>query len=394
MLRAIFGFNPYGEYDPIMIEISKLSKPYLGVYNCIMRAPLKLLRADRGMALLVTVTIITIVVVGVLELNRKVRSAVFSTGIARDRGILENMASSGIHAAMAMLVKDKQDTDIDSLQEDWANPEKIGEVLAGTPFERGKLTVGISDELGKIQANALVKFPEGRVFNESQRKLWERFLQSIVSKDDRFEEVEPATIINSMKDWLDSGDDDLITGLNGAESDYYEDLDPPYACRNGPIPHLSELALVRGITPELFVGLPELAGISVCLTTYGISDKGNGKFGYEGKININTAPLPVIAALLPPENEDLAQAIHEYRLEISDSNYIHDLSSPTWYKNAPGCSDIEIEPGLITVAGDVYRIESTATLDELKMTTVAVVERKKDIKTGKWKCGILSWETE
>jgi general secretion pathway protein K len=59
------------------------------------------------------------------------------------------MASSGIHAAMAMLVKDKMESNVDSLQEDWANSEKINEILQSFPFEDGKITVKISDELGR-----------------------------------------------------------------------------------------------------------------------------------------------------------------------------------------------------------------------------------------------------
>lgn len=355
---------------------------------------MRVVKNDRGMALLLTITVIILVVVGALELNRKVRLSVFSTGTTRDRVLVSNIASSGIHAAMAILVKDKQESDIDSLQEDWAHTEKISEILGDMPFENGNLTVRIVDELSKIQVNALVKFPNGQAFNPEQRDMWERFLRLIISKDDSFDEIEPLTIINSMKDWLDSGDDDLITGLNGAESDYYQDLEIPYVCRNGPIRHLSDLVRIRGITLELFYGTAETVGISDFLTVHGQIDEGDGIFTYEGKININTAPLPVIAAMLPPEHEDLAQAISEYRLETSDSQYIHDISSPTWYKNAPGCGDIEIDPKLLAVASDVYRIESAATLNEMKLTVIAVVKREKDKETGKDKCSILSWETK
>ncbi len=341
--------------------------------------------------MLITVTIITLLVAGALEIHRKMRSTVFSTGTTRDRVTLSHMVSAGVNVAMAMLVKDKKESDIDSLQEDWADPEKIAEVLGDIRFENGNVTFTISDELGKIQINALVKFPKGRVFNTAQKLMWERFLRFIISLDDRFEEIEETTIINSMKDWLDSGDDDLITGLNGAESEYYQDLEPPYACRNGPMTHLDEIALVRGVTPELFHGASEMAGISDYLTIHGMTDTGGNTFTYGGKININTAPVSVVAAMLPPENEDLARVICDYRLETSDSQYIHEISSPTWYKNVPGCSDIEIDPGIITTASDIFRIASTAKLNEMKMTVAAVVKREKESKTGKWKCSVLRW---
>ncbi|MCL2348103.1 MAG: type II secretion system protein GspK, partial [Planctomycetaceae bacterium] len=40
----------------------------------------------------------------------------------------------------------------------------------------------------------------------------------------------------------------------GAESDYYEGLDPPYKARNGMIESIDELAMVNGVTPALLYG--------------------------------------------------------------------------------------------------------------------------------------------
>ena len=127
--------------------------------------------------------------------------------------------------------------------------------------------------MGKIQVNALVNYPDSRQFNEAQRPLWERFLQHFADRKelklDLKDDSEPAAIINSLKDWLDSGDDDAITGLSGAESSTYEDREPPYPARNGPVQDLDELLLVKGITPELFYGRPEIPGISSYLTVHG-----------------------------------------------------------------------------------------------------------------------------
>ncbi|MEE8399368.1 MAG: type II secretion system protein GspK, partial [Desulfobacterales bacterium] len=291
------------------------------------------LKNNRGIALLITLSVVTIVVTIALELNRKVRSSVISMGTSRDRITLSYMANSGINTAMAMLAKDKKVSITDTLQEDWANPEKIAEALQDIPFEAGDVTVRITDELGKIQLNALAVFPGARKFNETQRQLWDRFLYLAISQDDSLEEIEPSMIINSAKDWLDSGDDDAITGLNGAEIDYYEDLDPPYACKNDRFAHISELLLVRGVTPELFYLLGGSQGISDYLTVYGMKETGKNTFTYEGKVNISTAELPVLAAILPLGYEELAGVLHAYRIEMSESGYINDLSRPTWYKS-------------------------------------------------------------
>ena len=355
---------------------------------------IKILNNSHGIALLVTLSVVSVLIVASLEMNKKMRSAVFSAATTRDRITLLNMASSGVNLAAAILVKDKKDSNTDSLQEDWADSEKISEILADIPFEDGGIALTINDELGKIQLNSLVQFPEGHNFNESQRAMWERFLSLLMYKNEAFEDMDPMTIINSIKDWLDSGDDDAITGLNGAESDFYQDLDPPYPCKNGPFTYIGELALVRGVTPELFQGAGGEQGLSKYITVFGMTKSSNNSFTYEGKININTADLPTLVAILPSGNEDLAQAIYEYRLETSESTYIHDLSSPTWYKNVPGAGDIKIDPNLITTSSDFFRIESTATLKEMKIKVTTVVKRENNAKTGKWECNILRWEIE
>ena len=354
----------------------------------------KIIGNSRGIALLVTLGVITVLIVATLEMNRHTRSALFSAATTRDRMTLSQMASSGIHAAKAILIMDKNNSNSDSLQEDWADPEKISEILADLPFDDGQITLTISDELGKIQINSLVQFPEGHEFNPTQRMLWDQFLNLLITQNELFKDIEPETIINSVKDWLDSKDDDAITGLNGAESDYYQDLDPPYACRNGPFTHIDELALVKGISRELYQGTGEWLGVSSYLTIHGIIEKKAHSFTFDGKININTAQLPVLAAILPLGSEDLAQAIYDYRQETSDSVYIHDLSSATWHKQVPGLSNIDIDPGLITTSSDVFQIESGAMLHEMKMTITAIVKRERDKKTGKWVCKVLRWMTE
>jgi general secretion pathway protein K len=329
-----------------------------------------------------------------LEMNRKTRSVVFSAAANRDRITLSQMASSGIELAKTLLIKDKNNSNHDSLQEEWADPEKISEILQDIPFEEGTITLTITDELGKIQINSLVTYPEGHAFNEPQRDMWHRFLTLLISQNESIKDLEPDMIINSVKDWIDSGDDEAITGLSGAESDYYQELDPPYVCRNGPFVHIGELALIRGVTTEYVQLAGGVSGISNYMTVFGMSETGNNKFTYEGKININTADLPVLAAIVPAENPELAQAIYDYRVETSDDEYIHDLSSTTWYKQVPGLSDVEIDPKIITTASDFFRIESIGTLHEINIKITAIVEREQNKKTGKWECRVLSWKTE
>ena len=345
---------------------------------------------NRGIALLITISVTAILVTVALEYNRRARFAVISTAAMRNRMTMSYMASSGIQAAMAMLVKDKNDTNTDSLMDDWADPEKMAEVLEAIPFESGEITVTITDELGKIQVNALVNFPESRQFNEAQRQLWDRLLMHIGDEEKMQEDNAPPAIINSLKDWLDSGDDDAVTGLSGAESSYYEDLEPAYTPRNGPIPDLNELLLIKGITPELFHGSEERPGLAPYLTTHGMIPGAGTSFSYPGKININTAALPVLVAILPLESQDVAQVLHDFRQEMAAGEDVTDISDGTWYKEIPGLSDVKLNTNLITTSSDVFRITSSATNNSFKLTVTAVVQRVKNAKTGKWTCEILS----
>ncbi len=348
-----------------------------------------ILSNNRGVVILVTIAVITLLITIALELNSKSRSMIASTAAIRDQYTLSHMTSSGINAAIALLIKDKLESETDSIQEDWANPDKIVFLLEDIPFEDGEIKLKISDELGKIQVNALVAYPDGNDFNEFQKNLWDSFLRLIIFERELPEEIDTSCIINSVKDWLDF--DDSITGLNGAESEYYQDSDTPYSCRNAPLSDLNQLAMIKGVASDLFYNYNKMFGISEYMTVYGMANSGST---YAGKININTAEANVIAALLPDDSRHLSSAICEYRQEMSDLKFLHNLSSNTWYKNVSGCEDIEIDSSLITTSSDFFRIVSVAKLREMEMTTTAIVQRVKNDESGKWKCKILSWQTQ
>lgn len=122
----------------------------------------------------------------------------------------------------------------------------------------------------------------------------------------RIEGVDQA-VVASILDWID---EDNIPNPDGAENEYYTSLDPGYACRNGPLESLEEMAFVKGIVADLYFGTRKAeslenlnvlalegdhrikeeegtAGLSELLTVYG-----------DGKINLNTA-LPSVLHALP-----------------------------------------------------------------------------------------------
>jgi general secretion pathway protein K len=348
----------------------------------------------RGVAILVAIAVVAVLLTAGLELNRRIRGSVTEAVYARDRVELSEMAISGIHTAMVMLINDRRENDTDTLQEDWANPEKMAEMAALIPFDDGSVDIKITDERGKIQVNALVKFPEGQQFSATQRFLWERLLDQVFSLFEEVPDSDPNMIMNSLKDWLDDGDDEAITGLSGAESDYYEGLEPPYECKNGPFDHLGEVALVQGVTPELFSGAGGATGLRSLLSVHGMSTAGDGKFTFDGKINISTADQAVLAALLPADNSDLAEALVDYRVAKADETFTNTINTVGWYKNVPGVGDVTIDANLITVSSDLFRIVSTATRNQRTATVDVVVRREKEEDTGRWTCKTLIWQAD
>ena len=103
------------------------------------------------------------------------------------------------------------------------------------------LRFGLTDESAKLNLNTLAKMlSQGTI----QSSAAETLLTSI-SPD-----ITPE-IADAIIDWLDSDDTQMT---NGAESDYYQSLVPPYPAKNNLLDSLDELLLVKGMTPTLLFG--------------------------------------------------------------------------------------------------------------------------------------------
>jgi type II secretory pathway component PulK len=84
------------------------------------------------------------------------------------------------------------------------------------------------------------------------RNVQKEILQKALAEVGVTDSEQSSTIIDSIVDWMSSGNGN--SGFNGAGNDYYTRLNPPYYCKNGPIDDITELLLVKGVTPEIFWG--------------------------------------------------------------------------------------------------------------------------------------------
>ncbi|MBA3009081.1 MAG: general secretion pathway protein GspK [Proteobacteria bacterium] len=365
----------------------------------------KIFNNNSGIALLVTLAVIFVLLTAALYLARITGESVMATGKETDDFIAREMALSGIHLAMAILADDAAKNEIDSVQEDWANPKKISEAVGQLGFTQGKLLLTITDELGKLQVNALLQAFPGHELNRDQQLLWENFLSTRIAPDKSEDPRDVAAIINSLKDWLDSGDDDAVTGLSGAESDYYLGLESPHACGNGPFNQVSELLNVKGITPALLdIGtkeepptdepLKKALEFSDVFTVYGMAKAplGAKTYGFPGKININTAGIDVLAALFPRGMEDLAQDLIDFREETAqDGTTFINLLDKGWYERVIEFSEQEKKrfDRMIRYASNYFEAKSTAKVNDTEVVVSAYIIREQNKKTNQWGCRIL-----
>jgi len=356
---------------------------------------------ENGVALIATLAVVAILLVLALTAGRQARDAAVRT--ASDARAFEagELAWSGIHLAMLILARDGADNENDSVQESWADPEVIKAALTGMGLDPDVVTLSITDEMGKIQINALLSYFPGNDTNMAQRSLLELFftLAGAGAKED----AGPVDKVNALKDWLDSRDDEVITGTSGAESDYYNALSPGYECANGPVRRLGQLAYVRGMhtLSWTFDGLgeaPKEVSANDVFTVFGLEEmasKSEKRFSFSGLININTAPVPVLAALMPEGLESLAQELASFRAAQGDDQgtFAHDLSSG-WYKDVLTLNAKEKEAfeNRITYASSIFRADCIVKTQEVRVHLSAVIKREKQEGTGKWSSRLIRVE--
>jgi len=310
-----------------------------------------ILKDNRGFALILTILIISLLMVLTLNFNNVMWAGLYSSANLRDGIRLGFVARSGIDCAMAVLSEDASSSSSDSLQETWAHSKEFS-LNSATMFENGRFHVDISDLSGKIQINRLIN--DKGEFNDAQKKLITRFLNS---EPFRLEPEAAGNLIDALKDWIDPDED--VTRF-GAENGYYQSLQNPYTCKNGPIDSLSQIRLVKGMTRDLFFGIDNSPGISDSLSIYG-----------DGKININTAGSLVLRSLSDDIDAEMVQDMMTYRLDENN-----DLTDPAWYRKVPGMGHVTIDPALIKTSSTHFKISSSGIEGNMNKQVTAVIERQ------------------
>ncbi len=343
------------------------------------------LHNNKGMALLLTISLISILAIITLQFSRNMRQEYIISAGMKNNVLLGEIARSGVVIASQLLIKDQEESEFDSLFDSWS---LVSEENFTNSFANGTLELSISDESGKFQINAMVtrkregKKPKTRKDHNKQiqRELDVRNVLWRLLRAEPFlvEDGDAREIIDSLIDWIDSNDGDGEEEY-GAEDSYYQSLTPPYLCKNGPVESIEELLLVKGFSSELLYGTDEKPALAPLLTA----------FGDDGKININSAELPLLQAIGKGLDNSTAENLISFREEENNKEL---LADPQWYRAIPSfpgdIAEKMKEQNMIGVNSSFFTIKATAKINEQKKIVTASVEREKD------KLSVLRWHSE
>ncbi len=308
-----------------------------------------IVRNNRGVALLLAVTVISLLVAVTVQFSKDMRQELMSSANLLASGRLGVMAKSGHNLAVAVLAQDGGENNHDSFHDAWA---QLGDGDLAQLYGSGRLNITIEDLSGRLQLNSLANSPESR-------KIFQRLL--LAGDYNEMSKENAEMIVDAVVDWIDA--DDQESGIEETESSYYRSLEPSYSARNGPMEFIEELLLIRGITPDLYYGNDVFPGLRHVVTVH----------GDDGKININTAPADILQALSIDMTTEMVQNLLDFRQQSENRDLLQD---PNWYTTILP-NDVTIDSALIGTVGRYFKIQVRAEQGQMTKTLETVVDRQR-----------------
>ena len=226
-------------------------------------------KRQRGVALVTALLVVSLATVAAVAMVTRLQVDMRRTGNLLNGEQAYAYAIAAESWAHVILRRDEEESDFDSLGEDWAT------ALPPIAVEGGYVNGQIEDLQGRFNINNLIEdggepTDAETAVNAEELAYFERLLEVLGLE---------AALAPALLDWLDA---DINTRFpDGAEDDFYLLAEPPYRAANRPMVSISELRLVKGFTPEVVAVLePHVTALPE-----------------ETVININTATPAVLRAL-------------------------------------------------------------------------------------------------
>jgi general secretion pathway protein K len=196
-----------------------------------------------------------------------------------------------------------------------------------------------------------------------------------------------SVVSDSILDWIDADD---LPRPAGAESDYYQGRAVPYYAKNAPIDDLSELLLVKGVTPEMYWGSNSTNHApSVFQHKLGLGNAPGQAPDYPfglveiftpfsfGKINVNTADATVLQ-MIPGVDQSMAESIIKLRAGPDGVDGTEDdtpFRNPAAALQGAGVNNPQ-SAQLCDVRSLTFEVHVTAQIGDYKREYIAILFRK------------------
>lgn len=246
-------------------------------------------KKQQGIALITVLMILAIMVtIAATMTGRLTMSLKRTEGLIFSQSVYWYGQAAGDFGRM-VLEQDFADSDVVSLDQNWAMPDMV------FPLENGSISGEFKDMRSCFNLNALGEKDKGNV-RATQVTQFQALLEAIGINDYAAE-----MIAESGRDWVDK--DDASNAAQGAEDSIYQSRTVPYLAGNNLMVDISELRAVQGVGQKVFERIsPYLCAMPTA----------------EQKINVNTVKVEHAAVLFALFDRDFSLALSDFTKLLED----------------------------------------------------------------------------
>ena len=296
--------------------------------------------SQKGVALITALLIVALATVISVEISKHLQLDIRRTGnlIASDQALLYMMTAESW--SRRILRDDRQDNTYDHLDEGWATE------IPPIPVEGGTISGKLTDLQGCFNLNSLVLNDQP---NPAAQQIFTRLMQRLATPTG-------TNLSQAVIDWLDSN----LINLNpdGAEDNYYLNLEKPYHSANSPIYSVSELRLIKGFENDEIIQQTR-----DWLCAFGPAA--------DMKINVNTAPAEVLESLAANMNTaTVKQIIDQRKDDPSDTmpNFLGTYNLTNLIKDR----------SQLTISSEYFLLETEARIGQAVTLMYSIIHRNDD----------------
>ncbi len=306
------------------------------------------LKKQRGAAIIVALFVVALVAAAAIAMIERLR-----TDIRRTELIL-NATTADFYAQGSVIWA------IDQLNRDWDNA-KNNAVIDFAPI-KSPLDHQNGATIFSVIYDAQGFFNLNNLANSQYQGNFVRLMRTIAPE---INEGDANTITQSVMDWVSPN------VKNPALDEYYRKLSPPYRSPHRPMGSISELRLVKGMTPQLFSKLMPYITVLPGNTT----------------INVNSASAPILMSLSVTLTADAAKTL-EATCKRAPFPTMEAFQAFDIVKNNP------FETNKITIVSAYFLVKTIVTLGHEHIVLYTMLQRSLDSTKGGKSKTIILWQSK